>query len=73
MIGEQANHHKLVADADAFGAANRTFDAIRQRSHSLHHLENDLAQQLERTARRCERGREVVVRFRLGELRRLGG
>ena len=36
-------------------------------------LEDDLAQQLERTARRCERGREVVVRFRLGELRRLGG
>jgi hypothetical protein len=73
MIGEQANDHKLVADADAFGAANRTFDAIRQRSHPLHHLENDLAQQLERTARRYERGREVVVRFRLGELRRLGG
>jgi hypothetical protein len=23
MIGEQANDHKLVADADAFGAANR--------------------------------------------------
>jgi hypothetical protein len=42
-------------------------------SHSLHHLEDDLTQQLERTARRCERGREVVVRFRLGELRRLGG
>lgn len=43
-------------------------------SHSLHHfLEDDLAQQLERTARRRERGREVVVRLRLGELRRLGG
>jgi hypothetical protein len=37
-------------------------------SHSLHHLEDDLAQQLERTARRRERGREVVVRFRFGEL-----
>jgi hypothetical protein len=36
-------------------------------------LEEDLAQQLERTARRRERGREVPVRFRLGELRRLGG
>jgi hypothetical protein len=36
-------------------------------------LEDDLAQQLERTARRRERGREVAVRFRLGELKRLGG
>ena len=36
-------------------------------------LEEDLAQQLERTAGRRERGREVPVRFRLGELRRLGG
>jgi RNA polymerase sigma factor (sigma-70 family) len=35
-------------------------------------LEEDLAQQLERTARRRERSREVVVRSRLGELRRLG-
>jgi hypothetical protein len=34
--------------------------------------EDDLAQQLERTARPRERGREVAVRFRLGELRRLG-
>jgi hypothetical protein len=49
--------------------ANDTFRQSNRQSL----LEDDLAQQLERTARRRERGREVAVRFRLGELRRLGG